>query len=56
MYTRQPSDATYIDLSYLQLFLSNILSLLLEMYVLKYIFFTWIQTYRIFTSLGEVIC
>ena len=39
MYTRQPSDATYIDLSYLQLFLSNILSLLLEMYVLKYIFY-----------------
>ena len=30
MYTRQPSDATYIDLSYLQLFLLNILSLLLE--------------------------
>ena len=38
MYTRQPSDATYIDLSYLQLFLSNILSLLLEIYGLKYIF------------------
>ena len=30
MYTRQPSHATYIDLSYLQLFLLNILSLLLE--------------------------
>ena len=30
MYTRQPSDATYIDLSYLQHFLLNILSLLLE--------------------------
>ena len=30
VYYRQPSDANYIDLSYLQHFLLNILSLLLE--------------------------
>ena len=42
MYTRQPSDATYIDLSYLGL---------------KYIFFLHeFKLTEFFTSLGEVIC
>ena len=49
MYTRQPSHATYVDLSYLQLFLLNILSLLsIGNTRFEIIFFTWIQTYRIF--------